>query len=231
MHDLDRTSREVNDEALQHGQFGYGQFEHGPFGYGAFEFEPELPGGTYGRPFSEAELDELALELLQVRDEHELDQFLGSLLSKAARAVGKFVRSPAGVALKGILKNAVTAAVPVLSAAVPGLGALGLLRGGGVGTALGAAIKSELDWEGGPDDKHDVEAAKKVLAVGGNAAQQVAAMPPNAPPQAAVEAVQSAAQQQGVSADSSPAQPGRSDSPLASGTWYRRGRTIIVVGL
>ena len=80
MHDLDRTSLEVNDEA---------------YGYGQFEFEPELPGGTYGRPFSEAELDELALELLQVRDEQELDQFLGSFLSKAARAVGKFVRSPA----------------------------------------------------------------------------------------------------------------------------------------
>jgi hypothetical protein len=214
MHDLDRTSLEVNDEAFQYGQF---------------EFEPELPGGTFGRPFSEAELDNLALELLQVRDEQELDQFLGSFLSKAARAVGKFVRSPAGAALKGILKNAV-------SAAVPGLGALGLLmRGSDVGTAVGAAIKGELEWEIGPGDNRDIEAAKKVIQVGGTAAQQVATMPPNAPPQAAVEAVQSAAQQQGISADGGVSQQaptgGMADSSIASGTWYRRGRTIIVVGL
>jgi hypothetical protein len=226
MHDLDRTSFEVNDEA---------------YPYGQFEFESELPGGTYGRPFSEAELDELAMELLQVRDEQELDQFLGSLLSKAARAVGKFVRSPAGEALKGILKKAVSAAVPVLSAAVPGLGALGLLSAGSdAGTAVGAAIKGELEWEGGPGDNRELEAAKKVIEVGGTAAQQVATMPPNAPPQAAVEAVQSAAQQQGISADGGSAsggvsQPGPSggmaDTSSASGTWYRRGRTIVVVGL
>jgi len=214
MHDLDRTSFEVNDEA---------------YPYGQFEFESELPGGTYGRPFSEAELDELAMELLQVRDEQELDQFLGSLLSKAARAVGKFVRSPAGAALKGILKNA-------FAAAVPGLGALGvLLPGSDVGAAVGAAIKGELEWESGPGDNRNMEAAKKVMDVGGTAAQQVATLPPNAPPQAAVEAMQSSAQQHGISTDGGVSQQTPSgvmaDTSSASGTWYRRGRTIIVVGL
>ena len=59
MHDLDRVSFEMNDEASQ---------------YGESELQPELPGGTFDRPFSEAELDELAMELLQVRDEQELEQ-------------------------------------------------------------------------------------------------------------------------------------------------------------
>ena len=212
MHDLDRTSFEMSDEASQ---------------YGEYEFEGELPGGTYDRPFSEAELDELAMELLQVRDEQELDQFLGALLSKAASAIGKFVRSPAGNALKGILKNAISSAVPVLGGVVSSL-----IPAGGAGSDVGAAIKSELEYEGVPTENRDVEAAKKVIEVGGTAAQQVAAMPPNAPPQAAVDAVQSAAQQQGV-APGPPAPPagGPPDPGATSGQWYRRGRTIVIVGL
>jgi len=213
MHDIDRTSYEISDEASQ---------------YGEYEFEGELPGGTYGRPFSEAELDELALELLQVRDEQELDQFLGSLFSKAAKAIGKFVRSPAGNALKGILKTAISSAVPVLGVVVSSL-----IPTGDPGADVGAAIKSELEYEGVPTENRDVEAAKKVIEVGGAAVQQVAAMPPNAPPQAAVDAVQSAAQQQGVPTGGPQPGPGggMTDSQATSGQWYRRGRTIVIVGL
>ena len=215
MHDLDRTSFEMSDEAFQDGEFGY---------------DSELPGGTFDRPFSEAELDELALELLQVRDEQELDQFLGSFLSKAARAIGKFSRSRAGVALRGILKNAIASAVPVVGGVISSL-----VPAGGAGTDVGAAIKGELEWEGVPTETRDIEAAKKVIEVGGAAAQQVATMPPNAPPQAAVEALQTAAQQQGISAGggAAPAGPNGSmaDTSATSGRWYRRGRTIIVVGL
>jgi hypothetical protein len=223
MHDLDRTSFETNGEG-------------NPY---ELESEWELPGGTFDRPFSEAELDELALELLQVRDEQELDQFLPALLLKAvpallsaAPAIGRFVRSPAGNALKGILKNALTAAVP-------GLGGLigSPLAPGGVGSEVGAAIRGELEWEGTPNENRDVEAAKKVIQVGGVAAQQVATMPPNAPPQAVVDAVKSAAQQQGISTGGAQtAQPSPNggmggDTSTASGQWFRRGRSIVVVGL
>jgi hypothetical protein len=103
-----------------------------------------------------------------------------------------------------------------------------------VGGDVGTAIKGELEWEGVPTENRDVEAAKKVIEVGGAAAQQVAAMPPNAPPQAAVDAVQSAAQQQGISPAAAP--PGADGAPTpdsqpTSGQWYRRGRTIVIVGL
>ena len=104
MHDLEGASFEMNGEGYQ---------------YEDPESEWELPGGTFDRPFSEAELDELALELLQVRDEQELDQFLPALLLKAVPAllkaaptIGRFLGSPAGGALKGIVKNAITSAVP-----------------------------------------------------------------------------------------------------------------------
>ena len=60
-------------------------------------------------------------------------------------------------------------------------------------------------------------------------------MPPNAPPQAAVDAVQTAAQQQGVSTGGDAGQPGPNGGTPATGLpadqWYRRGRTIVIVGL
>src|SRR5215471_6721947 len=103
MHDLDRTHIDVDSEDYE---------------YGEFSFEEELPGGTYDRPFSEAELDELALELLSVRNDQELDQFLGDLFKRATRALGNFAKSSAGKALGGIVRNAVKTALPILGGAV-----------------------------------------------------------------------------------------------------------------
>jgi hypothetical protein len=207
MHDIDRTSYELSDE------------------YGEFGPDTELPGGTFDRAFSEAELDELATDLLQVRDEAELDQFLGTLLGKAAKAFGRFVKSPAGQALKGILKDAVKAAVPVLGGV-----ATSMFPAGAIGTVLGGAIKSELDWEGVPGDSQDIAAAKKLIAIAGRAAQEVESeLPPDAPKEAVGEKVQDVAQQQGVATppQDTPAPTGA----LTSGSWTRRGRTIVIEGL
>ena len=226
MHDLDRTSFELEGERFPDSE----AFQHGEL-----ESELEQPGGTFDRPFSEAEVDELALELLQVRDERELDQFVGSLLIKAvpallkaAPAIRRFVRTPAGRALKAIVKNAIRAALPVFG------GVIGPpWSGANAGADVGAAIKSELEFEGAPGADRNVEAARKVIEVSGTAAQQLAAMPPNAPPQAADDAMQLAAQQQGIPTGGT--QPGpdgtMADTPGTSGEWFRRGRTIVVVGL
>lgn len=202
MHDLDPTRFEMNDEADGVGEFG---------------FEHELPGGTFARPFGESELDELAMELLSVQSEQELDEFLGSLF----RRIGGFLKSPAGRALGGILRNAAKTALPILgTAVVPG-----------VGTAVGTAISDALEVGGIPAETRDVAAAKMLLEVAGTAGVQVSALPPNAPPHVAVDAVQQAAQQHGVTpgGDSAPAdaRAGAGDS----GSWYRRGRSIVIVGL
>jgi hypothetical protein len=207
MHDLDRIQPQISAEDYQYEQF---------------EFEPEGP--VFERPFSEAELDELAMELLSVQDEHELDQFLGRFLRRAVKGVGQFLRTPTGQTLKRILRNAVTSAVP-------GLGvALNMIPAAGIGGPAGAAIKDAVESEGASGSEADVEAAKKLIAVGGSAAQQVAALPANAAPQAAAQAVQSAMQQQGIpsAADGAPA---GADTRPTSGEWYRQGRSIVVVGL
>jgi hypothetical protein len=210
MHDIDRTSYEVSDEA-----------ELGEFGS-----DGELPGGTFDRPFSEAELDELATGLLQVRDEAELDQFIPAILGAATKVLPFLAKSPVGKALTGILKDAVISGVPALS----GLFA-SRSRAPQVGSQVGTAIRSELDWEGVPADSHDIEAAKKIIAIGGSAARELAQQPPNAPPQAVVDAVQNAAQQQGVPANPPPQDAPAPPEPSTSGTWVRRGRTIVLEGL
>ena len=53
-----------------------------------FEFEDSEWSGE-GEVFSEAELMELAGELLEINSEAELDHFLGKLIKKAGSALGK----------------------------------------------------------------------------------------------------------------------------------------------
>jgi hypothetical protein len=207
MHDLDRTQWGYESEADE---------------YGEFTFEAELPGGTYDRPFTEAELDELALELLSVQSEQELDQFLGSLFKRATQALRNFAKTSAGKALGGILRNAAKSALPILGGAIlPGAGA-----------AAGQAISDALEAEGVPAENRDIEAAKKIVEVGGNAAKQLAALPPNTSPQAATDAVNSALQQQGITPPAGSSQNGLSaGSDTTTGRWYRQGSKIIVEGL
>lgn len=76
MHDIDRTQMESWE--AEPGEFEYETYQ---------EFEG---------PFNEVEEMELASQLLEVTDEAELDQFLGSLFKKASRAVGSFMKGPVG---------------------------------------------------------------------------------------------------------------------------------------
>ena len=83
MHDIDRTQLEAS-------------WETGDFEGGDYEFEGMSAAGT---PFNEMDEMELASQLLEVTDEAELDQFLGSLFKKASRAVGSFLKGPRGQAV------------------------------------------------------------------------------------------------------------------------------------
>ena len=58
-------------------------------------------------------------KLLGVANEEELDHFLGDLIKKAGRAVGKFVKSPVGKAIGGVLKTAAKTALPLAGTGVP----------------------------------------------------------------------------------------------------------------
>src|SRR5262249_44975728 len=136
MHNIDRTTLESNLGEYGAGEYGAGEYgageygageygagEYGPGEYGAGEFGYESEGNqefeTYNEyqqesPFSEAEEMELAAELLTVSNEAELEQFLGSLIRKASRAVGGFIKSPIGQALGGALKGVAKQALPML---------------------------------------------------------------------------------------------------------------------
>ena len=61
--------------------------------------------GEYGETgaFSEAEAMELAAELLSVSNEAELDRFLGNLIKRAGQVAGKFIKSPVGQQLGGLV--------------------------------------------------------------------------------------------------------------------------------
>lgn len=180
MHDLDRTQFES----------GYGAFESGPF---EFAFEGEYSGVNGESPFNESEEMELAAELLGVNSEAELDQFLGNLIKRGARAVGGFIRSPTGQALVGIAKDAARQALPSIGQAIGSR--FGGATGGNIGSQLASGLGSLLGLEmEGPD--HEFEAAQQFVRVIGSAAANAATAPAqNAPDAAAKSALTVAAKQ------------------------------------
>jgi hypothetical protein len=196
--------------------------------YGETEWEPAA-----GTVFTEVDEMELAAQLLEVRDEQELDRFLGDLIKRAGQAVGTFVRSPTGQALGGILKGAARQALPVAGRALGGY--VGGERGAQLGaqTAAAAGRLFGLELEGlSPEDK-EFEIARSFVRFAGDAVRNATAAPPSAPPQAVAQsAALDAAQRyapgllRGGAAASSAA--GAVGARGRSGRWFRRGRIVIV---
>ncbi len=217
MHDIDRTQLETS-------------WETDEFEAGDYEFETASMGGS---PFNEMDEMELASALLEVSDEAELDQFLGSLFKKASRAVGSFMKGPIGKQLGGMLKPLVKKALPMVG------GALGsFIPIPGVGTALGAQAGSaaanmfEMELEGMSGEDQEFEVARRIVRLAGEAAQQAAQTPPTVPPpDAAKSALVSAAQQHAPGLLRPTAQAAQSGRHRRSGRWERRGRTIVLYGL
>lgn len=215
MHDIDRTQLESGYEAFESEQF---EFEGGY--------------GETGSPFNEAEEMELAAELLEVTDEAELDHFLGSLIKRGAQAVGKFVKSPTGKALGGILKGAAKQALPMLGKAA------GAYFGGPAGAAIGGQLASKagsllgLELEGLSHEDQEYEVARQVVRLAGTAASHAASAPPSTPPQSAARAAfASAARQFAPGLIGSAAGAAAAAGGGRSGRWVRRGRKIILYGV
>lgn len=190
--------------------------------------------------FGEAEELELAAELLEVTDEAELDQFIGGLLKRAARTVGKVIRSPLGRQVGGLVKGAIKKALPgvgsAIGGAIPGVGrALGGQLAGQAGQLLG------LELEGLSPEDQEFEVAKQLVRLAGSAAQTAVQAPATASPVAAAQtAVAKAAQRHapgllrprgsGDPADG-PSAPGNcSCGRHTSGRWLRRGGKIVLLG-
>lgn len=160
-----------------------GEFEVLPFagnfeaGFGA-EFSAEFGGfGEFEGPFSEAEEMELAMELLSVASEEELDQFLGGLFKKAWKGikkvgsvVGKVVK-PLGGVLKGIAKTALPFVGGALGSMIP-IPGVGTMIGKAAGSALADAL--EMEAEGMDPEQAEFEMARRFVRIAGSAAQNAA---------------------------------------------------------
>lgn len=235
MHNLDRVSMQ------REGSFEGEGFEFESAGEGEF-------GAQHG--LNEGEVMELAAELLSVSQEQELEQFLGSLFSKAVGAVKGFANSSVGRALGAMLKPIAKAALPIAG------GAIGSLVGGPAGGAIGSSLASKagslfgLELEGLSQEDREFEVAKQFVNLASTAASNAANAPQNAQPQqAARAALLDAAKQiapgiaaklQGMEANGNGAGRqqsmfgGQRQEPSAGarhGRWYRRGNKIVIVGV
>ncbi len=217
MHDIDRAMFELAQE-------GFGETGS----YEAYESEFEMESD------SEAQEVALAAELLEAANQDELDQFLGSLIKKAASAARGFASSATGKALGGVLKNAARQVLPqagqiIGNAVMPG-------AGGGVGQKAGQWLAGQFEGEGLSSEDRDLEVARALVRVGQQATRQaVAAGPTAAPVPTAVNALVKAANQNMPSLvpaiRAAAGQGGQTPQGGTRGRWIRQGRRIVVLGL
>ena len=179
----------------------------------SFEYEFEQEG-----IFGEAEVTQLASELMEVQNEAELEQFLGDLIKKAGSAVGSFIKSPAGQALGGLLKSAAKQALPMAGRA------LGGIVGGDTGAQLGSKVGQFASDQFEVPGETEFETAKDFVRMAADAVKTVASAPAGANPATAAKAAITQAIQTHIPSLSTGAR-------AASGKWIRRGQRIVLLGV
>jgi hypothetical protein len=258
MHNIDRTQQEFWGEVGEYESGGYGLSGEGEYygetPYSEAEFEYGYEAESTGL-FSEVDEMALAAELLDVRSEAELEEFLGKLIRSAGRLAGKALNSSVGRQIGGMLKGVAKTALPMVGGALGNLVLPGV--GGAVGSRLASAAGSMfgLELEGMSQEDQEFELARRVVRLGGEAVRQ-AALASGMPPQAAVQAALMAAARQHAPGlvgevqrlgtggmptasmgQSSPGQftggqsSGGQYGSRSSGRWIRRGNRIVLLGI
>lgn len=182
--------KEEEDEA------GYSE-EEGEDGEAEEEFLGRLLQKVLGQEaeheetaLSPAQEAQLAAQMLEVRDEEELEQFLGGLVNlvgKAVQGIRGAANSPQGRALIKAVKPLAKAALPALG------GAIGTAIAPGVGTQAGRAAGTlasslfETETSAMSEEEEEFETARRFVRLASAAAQDVASAPPGAPPQMVAE--------------------------------------------
>jgi len=230
MHDIDLIRLESESESES--------FETVPFEAEQFEFaQSETPPGETGEVFGETEQMELASEFLEITSEAELDRFLGGLIERAGRTIGKFVKSPEGQAIGGILKGAAKQVLPGIGSAVGGYfgGPTGAKLGGDVASAAGRAFGLEL--EGLSSEDREFEVARRYVSFAGEAVKNLASAPSGLDPRTAANAAAVAAAKTHAPGLLPPRQAGMEPQSYSSfptghsGRWMRRGNKIVLYGI
>lgn len=233
MHDIDRTQLEYSPEmsGYEAESLEFNEQEWSNEGEGEYEGESwETDGESV---LSETDETELAAELLEVTNEAELDQFLGKLLSRAARAVGKVVRSPLGKAVGGVLKGVAKKALPLAGTALGGAigGPLGARIGSGLASAAGSALG--LEAETLEQEDREFEGAKQFARLGADTVKKAAAASPAIDPRVAAQNAAIAAASKhapGLVSGAAGARP--APGPRGRmGRWMRRGNRIVLYGV
>jgi hypothetical protein len=189
------------------------------------EYEFETDGG----------MDEmqLASELLEITDDEELEQFLGSLVKRASRSVGHFPRSNAGRTLGGLLKKTAKKALPGVGSAIGGY------FGGSAGAKIGSQLASSagrifgLELEGMSPEDQEFEAALRVIRLSKSAANQLARQPQSSNPVKAAKAALLAASKRHAPGLVASGASSRQACPHCgfprSGRWVRKGPHILII--
>ena len=118
-------------------------------------------------PFSEQQELALAMELMAVQSEAELEQFLGKMFKGVWRGIKK-VAKPLGGILKGIAKKALPFVGGALGSFIP-IPGVGTALGRALGGALSKALEMEMAAMPGVD--RELEAARRFVRIAGSAAQ------------------------------------------------------------
>ena len=156
----------------------------------AFPIESFETGWSSGELLTETEEMELAMELLSVSNEEEMEQFLGKLargigrgLKKAGRFIGRKVLPNIGGVLKGLAKTALPFVGGALGSFIPIPGV-----GTALGSALGSAVSQALEMEFGEreSDEAELEIARRVVRIAATTARHASAASPDAPPDVAL---------------------------------------------
>jgi hypothetical protein len=214
MHDLDRTQMELEQPEV-------GEQEASPY-----ELAPRPP-------LDEVEEMELASELLELQDEAEIEQFLDSLLGRAA-AAGRFLCSDDHRILIQQLKDIARKVLPAT-----GRGA-GQWVAPDIGWGAGALFVSQasavlgLELEGLSAEDSEFELARQFVRLANAAAEEAALAPPGAPPGATAQAALAAAARRyapglGQELLAGETEHGGRRRQARTGRWMRRGRTIVLI--
>lgn len=215
---------------------------------------------TNGQVLDEETETELAMELLSVQNEEELEYFLGNFLKKvggglasvgrtmlpvlkqvakvglpiAAKAAGTFFGGPAGGAIGGQLGSMISNAIKEAELELEDAFAGELSeeeREEFLGEIVGGLLGGEME-AAAPADRQ-IEAAKRFVRVATTAAQKLATRPTTQnPTAAAVSALQSATRKLSLGQKPVPGGffSGGHPGGRNSGRWVRKGNQIVIYG-
>jgi hypothetical protein len=163
---------------------------------------------------------ELALELLSVSDESELDRFLHKLLEKSWRGVRRV--APTLVSpISGVLKTVANATLPWVADVARGLpGPLPAVAGPALASVVSRALQREMEGVRTGDD--ELEVSRRFVRLAAMAARRAVTAPDAGVPAATMKAIRTVSTQM---------QNTDGAASAVAGRWSRRGNHIVVSNL